>query len=146
MQDTITKEITVKAPKERVYKAISDVQELTKWFPEQVEGSYEVGKTVNFIFTSMNHKTSVYVEAAKPSDYFSFRWVPGSTGMVGDVMSTPNTLVEFTLEEMGDETKVTVKESGFSKLPAEVAEKSFKDNSGGWPFMMGRLEKLFNQS
>lgn len=147
MQDAIIKEIVVKAPKDRVYKAISDSQEVTKWFPNIVEGDYEVGKTAIFNFTSENHKAAVYVEAARPTDYFSYRWVPGgSNSFTGDVLSVPNTLVEFTLEDMGEETKVTVKESGFSQLPAEVAEQSFKDNSGGWPYMLGRLEKLFNQS
>jgi uncharacterized protein YndB with AHSA1/START domain len=55
-------------------------------------------------------------------------------------------LVEFFIEEMEQGTKVTVKESGFAALPAEVAEKSFKDNSGGWGYMMERLEKLMNQN
>jgi uncharacterized protein YndB with AHSA1/START domain len=146
MQDTIVREITVKAPKEKVYGAITNPNEITKWFPDVVEGTLEVGKHSMFTFTSENHKTSIFVEAANPFDYFAYRWVPGSTGLVGDVLKTPNTLVEFMIEEVADGTKVTVKESGFSKLPAEVAEKSFKDNSGGWPYMMGRLEKLFNQS
>ena len=42
--------------------------------------------------------------------------------------------------------KVTVKESGFASLPPEVAEKCFNDNSGGWEYMMDRLEKLVNQN
>ena len=147
MQDSIIKEITVKAPKERVYKAISDANELIKWFPDSIEGSMEVGQTPVFVFEGGSHKASVYIEKATPTDYFSYRWVPGgSNSFTGDVSTVPNTLVEFTLEEMGDETKVTVKESGFSKLPAEVAEKSFSDNSGGWQYMLDRLEKLFIQS
>lgn len=146
MQDSITREITVKAPKERVYKAITDPTEITKWFPDKIEGTLEVGQSPMFIFTEFKHKTSVYIETAKPFEYFSYRWVPGSTGMVGDVRTAPNTLVEFFIEEMEQGTKVTVKESGFAALPAEVAEKSFKDNSGGWEFMMGRLEKLINQN
>jgi uncharacterized protein YndB with AHSA1/START domain len=61
-------------------------------------------------------------------------------------MKVPNTLVEFFLEEMGTETKVIVKESGFASLPASVAEDSFKQNSGGWEYMIGRLQKLFDQN
>ncbi len=146
MQDTITREITVKAPKERVYKAITDPKEITKWFPDQIEGTLEVGQRPMMIFEGGKHKTSIYVEAAKPFDYFSYRWVPGGAGIVGDVLQVPNTLVEFFIEEIGQETKVTVKESGFSTLPADVAEESFNQNSGGWGYMMGRLEKLMNQN
>ncbi len=146
MKDTIIREITVKAPKERVYKAITDSVEITKWFPNKIEGTLEVGQRPVMIFTSENHKTSIYVEAAKPFNYFAYRWVPGGAGIVGDVLKVPNTLVEFFIEEIGVETKVTVKESGFASLPAAVAEESFKQNSGGWEYMIGRLEKLMNQN
>lgn len=146
MQDIISREITVKAPKDRVYKAITDPVELIKWFPDKVEGTIEVGQRPMFMFTSEHHKTSIFVEAMKPYDYFAYRWVPGSTGIVGDVMQVPNTLVEFFIEETGQETKVTVKESGFASLPASVAEESFKQNSGGWEYMIGRLQKLMNET
>lgn len=146
MQDIITREITVKALKKQVYKAISDPTEIIKWFPDKVEGTLDVGQRPVFTFNGENHKTSIYVEAARPYEYFSYRWVPGGTGIVGDVLKVPNTLVEFILEEAGPETKVTVKESGFSSLPAAVAEESFNQNSGGWGYMIGRLEKLMNQN
>lgn len=146
MQDIISREITVKAPKERVYKAITDPTELIKWFPDKVDGAIEVGGHPMFTFSSENHKTSIYVETMKPYEYFSYRWVPGSTGIVGDVLKVPNTLVEFFIEEIGEETKVTVKESGFASLPATVAEESFKQNSGGWEFMISRLQKFVNES
>jgi uncharacterized protein YndB with AHSA1/START domain len=146
MQDSITREITVKAKKERVYAAITDPQQITQWFPDVIEGTLEVGQRPIFSFTSENHKTQIYVEAAKPFEYFAYRWVPGSSGIVGDVLKVPSTLVEFFIEEGDAGTKITVKESGFSLLPAAVAEESFKQNSGGWGYMVGRLEKLLNEN
>jgi uncharacterized protein YndB with AHSA1/START domain len=145
MQDSITREITVKASKEKVYSAITDPKLITTWFPDKIEGTLEVGQRPIFIFTSENHKTQIYVEAARPFEYFSYRWVPGSTGIVGDVLAVPSTLVEFFIAEMDEGTKVTVKESGFSSLPPEVAQESFNQNSGGWEFMFNRLEKVINQ-
>jgi uncharacterized protein YndB with AHSA1/START domain len=145
MQDTITREITVKAPKERVYKAITDPKQIITWFPDTIEGTLEVGQRPVFTFTEEKHQTSIYVEAAEPFEYFAYRWVPGGVGTVGDVLEVPNTLVEFHIEELENGTKVTLKESGFSSLPAEVAEQSFKDNSGGWEYMLSRLEKVMNQ-
>jgi uncharacterized protein YndB with AHSA1/START domain len=146
MQDTIIREITVKAKKERVYTAITDPKQIIQWFPDTVEGPLEVGERPIFSFTSENHKTQIYVEAAKPYEYFAYRWVPGSSGIIGDVLKVPSTLVEFFIEEGTEGTKVTVKESGFAKLPAAVAEESFKQNSGGWGYMMERLEKLMNKA
>lgn len=145
MQDIISREITVKANKERVYNAISDPKQIITWFPDKVEGSLEVGQRPVFEFTGENHRTSIYVESARPFDYFAYRWVPGGEGMIGDVLTVPNTLVEFFIEETDEGTKVTVKESGFASLPPEQGEKAFGDNSGGWEYMINRLEKVMNQ-
>jgi uncharacterized protein YndB with AHSA1/START domain len=146
MQDIITREITVKAAKERVYKAITDPKEITTWFPDVVEGTLEVGERPVFQFTSENHRTSIYVESAKPFEYFAYRWVPGGAGIIGDVLKVPNTLVEFFIEEAEEGTKITVKESGFASLPAEAAEEQFKQNSGGWEYMINRLKKVMDQA
>jgi uncharacterized protein YndB with AHSA1/START domain len=146
MQDIITREIMVKANKERVYQALTSPEHIVKWFPDIVEGgTLEVGQRPVFVFTKQNHKAQIYVEDAKPHTYFAYRWVPGGEGFTGDVLTVPNTLVEFFIEEQSDGTKVTVKESGFSSLPAEVAEKQFRENSGGWEFMIGRLQNVMNQ-
>lgn len=147
MQDAIIREITVKATKERVYKAITDPKEIVTWFPDAVEGgTLEVGQRPIFVFNGENHKAQIYVEAAKPFEYFAYRWVPGSAGIIGDVLAVPNTLVEFHIVESEGRTKVTLKESGFASLPAHVAEESLNQNSGGWEYMMNRLEKVLNQA
>lgn len=146
MQDTIERNITVKASKLRVYEAISNPEQIVKWFPDRVEGKLEVGQQPILYFNDHSHKSRIYVESARPHDYFAFRWVPGgSSGLVEDVLQAANTLVEFKLEETPEGTKVILKESGFASLPDEVAEGSFKDNSGGWGFMMGRLEKMLSK-
>lgn len=146
MQDAIVREITVKATKERVYHAITDPSEIIKWFPDSVEGgTLEVGQEPIFSFEGATHKRRIHVEAADPYTYFSYRWVPGPSGEgAGDVLSIPNTLVEFSIEEVAGGTKVTLKESGFSSLPMGEAESSFKDNNGGWDYMVERLSTLLS--
>lgn len=143
MQDSIVREITVKATTERVYKTITDPAEIIKWFPDSIEGTLEAGGRAIFDF-GVDGKAQVSIVATKPFEYFAFRWYTGK-GSVDDVFTSPNTLVEFQIEKQGEQSKVTVTESGFSSLPAEVAEKSFTDNSGGWKYMMDRLEELLNQ-
>ena len=145
MKDVIVREITVKATKERVYKAITDPAEITLWFPDSIEdGTLEVGQSPLFLFNGGEHKSRTYIVAAEPYTYFAFRWVPGGHGILGDVLKVPNTLVEFRIEEVSDGTKVTVNESGFASLPSEVAQESLDQNTGGWEFMMGRLAGLLN--
>jgi uncharacterized protein YndB with AHSA1/START domain len=146
MQDAIIREITVKASPEKVYRAISDPTEIIKWFPEAVEGgTLEPGQEPTFVFRNGESRRRVIIEAANPFDYFAYRWAPGPDGLAEEhVLDLPNTLIEFLIEVVGDETKVTVKESGFAALPPEYAHESHHQNSGGWEFMMDRLSLRFN--
>lgn len=143
-QDAIQRVITINVPKERVYAAIADPKQITNWFPNAVEGSLAVGERPIFDFGEYG-RNQIYVEAAQPHEYFAFRWMPGSNHFMGDVLTMPNTLVEFRLEESEGVTKVTLVESGFASLPAEHAEENFRQNCNGWEYMLGRLEKEFAQ-
>jgi hypothetical protein len=44
----------------------------------------------------------------------------------------PSTLVEFSLEDTPDGTRVTVTESGFGGLPDDVREQLIQGNTEGW--------------
>jgi uncharacterized protein YndB with AHSA1/START domain len=142
MQDIITREIVIKASKERVYTAITDPKQIVNWFPDAIEGSLAVGERPILSFGE-HGKNQIYVEAAQPHDYFAYRWMPGGADSLGDTLTKPNTLVEFRLTENEGRTTVTMTESGFAALPSEMAERSFNQNSGGWDYMLGRLEKQF---
>ncbi len=142
VEDIIEKEITIHAPVEQVYQAITDPEKITAWFPSAIEGNLAVGESPILDFGE-HGKNQIYIVDSKPNQYFAYRWVPGSRHFIGDVLSVPNTLVEFFIAEDAAGTKVTVKESGFASLPADIMEGTFKDNSHGWEFMMGRLNKIF---
>jgi uncharacterized protein YndB with AHSA1/START domain len=142
MQDKIERHITIKAPKERVYQAITDPTHITSWFPDTVEGTLVEGEQPIFGFGE-HGRAQVLVVATKPHDYFAYRWVPGANHFLGDVTSVQTTLVEFALQEADGVTTVTLTESGFSMLPAELATSSFEQNTGGWGYMLGRLEEKF---
>jgi uncharacterized protein YndB with AHSA1/START domain len=148
MQDIIERQITIRAPKERVYNAITDPKQIVSWFPETIDGTLEVGARPIIDF-GKDYRFQLYVVAANPYDYFAYRWVPanadGTVGFLGDVLAFPNTLVEFRLSEDNNCTTVSLSESGFASLPPEVAAKQLEQNSGGWDYMLDRLEKLLSQ-
>ena len=148
IQDSIERQITLRAPKERVYRAITDPKQIISWFPDAIDGTLEAGATPKIHF-GKDTVYQIYVVAAHPHDYFAYRWVPGnadgSDGFIGDVLAVPNTLVEFRLADDPNGTALTLTESGFSTLPRAVAEKKLEENSGGWDYMLDRLEKLFAQ-
>jgi uncharacterized protein YndB with AHSA1/START domain len=142
MQDVIKSEITIKAPKERVYSAIADPDQIITWFPDAIEGELKTGERPLLVFNG-HGKSQTYIEAMQPYSYFAFRWIPGGSDFVGDVLTVPNTLVEFRIEETDGVSLVTMTESGFAKLPLEVAKSSFEQNSNGWVYMLDRLDKKF---
>jgi uncharacterized protein YndB with AHSA1/START domain len=148
IQDSIEKEIVVRATKERVYAALTTPDQFVKWFSLGVEGKLDTGERPVIDFGEYG-KFKIYVVAANPYDYFAYRCVPGSIycpqGFLGDVLEHPNTLVEFTLETVAGGTKVHVKESGIASLPAEVIEQTLKGNDEGWTFMISRLEEYLNK-
>jgi len=142
VQDKLDKEIVLRASQERVYAALTDPEKIVNWFPDAVEGKLEPGERPVFDFGEYG-KHSIFVVAADPYSYFAYRWIPGSVhvpvGFVGDVLQEPHTLVEFHLEPIPEGTKLRLVESGFSSLPADVMEQCFKDNTGGWEYMLDRL-------
>lgn len=146
IQDRIERRITIRAPKERVYRAITDPKQIVSWFPDAISGTLDVGSRPTIKFGE-DTVYQIQVVAAKPHDYFAYRWVPGNAdgtnGFTGDVLAVPNTLVEFRLTDDPIGTTLTLTESGFSTLPKVVAEKKFEENSGGWDTMLTRLEKIF---
>jgi uncharacterized protein YndB with AHSA1/START domain len=147
MQDVIEREFVTKASKDRVFNAITDPEQIVSWFPDAIEGDLKKGERVVFEFKG-HGKSQVYIVAVDPTDYFAYRWVPGSNtdpaGVGKDILDRPNTLVDFRLEEIPEGTKVSLRESGFASLPAETMEKALGENTQGWGFMLGRLEKLLS--
>jgi uncharacterized protein YndB with AHSA1/START domain len=145
MQDKIERQITINAAKQQVYEAIADPSKITSWFPDSIEGKLDEGEQPILNFGE-HGKTKILVVATKPHDYFAYRWVPGTNNFTGDVRETSTTLVEFKITEANGVSTLTMTESGFAKLPAEMAKASFEQNSGGWGFMLGRLEKNFSEA
>ncbi len=146
MQDTIQREIVIEASKEAVYEAIANPEQVVLWFPNAIEGTYAAGEQPVFVFSEHDSKTKVLIVDARPYEYFSYRWIPGGSTFLGDVSKVPNTLVEFRIEEKNGACTVIVTESGFASLPEDIAEKSFKQNSGGWDYMLGRLVKFCTEN
>lgn len=144
VQDSITREITLKAPMERVYEAISRPDGIVSWFAHGVEGETSVGSQPVFDQGEYG-KLRVAVVAAEPFHHFAYRWVSkpgmGPEGFLDNPLDHPNTLVEFFLEPTEEGTRLKLVESGFASLPAEYREKNAKNNSGGWEHMLGNLEK-----
>ncbi|MEH8018450.1 SRPBCC domain-containing protein [Rheinheimera muenzenbergensis] len=144
MQNVIQRELTINATAERIYNAIATAEQVVKWFPDTISGEYRPGGQAVLSFGEQC-QSSVYIEAANPYQYFAYRWVPGGSNFIGDVRTVPNTLVEFRITELAPgRCQVSLTETGFAELPAEIAASSLQQNNNGWDVMLNRLQQHFN--
>jgi uncharacterized protein YndB with AHSA1/START domain len=153
--DRIEKKVLLRAPRERVWRAISDSKQFGSWFGVQfdapfVSGQRMVGKLVGTTVDpeiakrQESHKGAAFefsVDRVEPQRLFSFRWHPFAMDSAVDYSKEPATLVTFELEEAPGGTMLTVTESGFDRIPLERRAKAFAANDEGWAAQMKLIEK-----
>jgi uncharacterized protein YndB with AHSA1/START domain len=133
--DRIEKDIVIRAPRTRVWRAITDFREFGKWFQAEmrdpfVPGALSKGKIT---YPGYEHLTiEVQVERMEPEHLFSWRWHPYAIDPEQDYSQEPTTLVVFELEEIAEGTRIRVTESGFDKIPLARRADAFRMNSNGW--------------
>jgi uncharacterized protein YndB with AHSA1/START domain len=139
MSDVIRKSTHVKAPIDRVWRAISDHREFGTWFKVALDQPFEPGKpsTGHITHPGYEHiKWTADVVAVEPPRRLAFRWHPYAIDPSIDYSNEPTTLVELTLSERDGGTDVEVVESGFDAIPAHRRDEAFRMNSGGWEQQM----------
>ena len=144
--DRIEKQVVLKAPLERVWRAISDSTEFGQWFGVAFDGPFVPGTSVTGVITPTRVDQDVaraqapyagkadawQIVALEPQRRLAFRWHPYAVDDGVDYSQEPTTLVEFTLAETPDGVLLTIVESGFDGIPAERRAAAFEANSGGW--------------
>jgi uncharacterized protein YndB with AHSA1/START domain len=140
--DRIEKQILIKAPRARVWQALTDTKEFSEWFRADVRGSRFVqGSAVRGPITWPGYEHLVFdvqVERVEPETLLSWRWHPGAA-RPEETKDEPTTLVVFELQEVPEGTLLKVTESGFDRIPLARRAKAFKDNDGGWA---GQVQNL----
>jgi uncharacterized protein YndB with AHSA1/START domain len=142
--DRIEKKIFLRAPRARVWRALTDAKEFGTWFRVRLAGPFVAGKrtTGQVTYPGYEHlKFDVEVERMEAETRFAFRWHPYAVDPKADYSKEPATLVEFTLEEAKDGTQLTVVESGFDALPPSRRDEAFRMNSNGWAVQMENIAK-----
>ena len=137
VMDQIRKEVTIKAPIERVWRAVSDAREFGTWFGLDTNGqAFEAGRTINAKITEPPEYAGMpfvmIVQEVVAPRLFSFRWHPYAVEESPDYAAEPTTLVEFVLEPEGSGTRLTITESGFDSIPEERRASAFRSNEEGW--------------
>ena len=140
--DRIEKQVTLDAPRSRVWRALTDVEQFNAWFGVSLATPFAPGAEVSgrINIRSYEHVTlTIWIETMEAERFFSFRWHPYAIETGIDYSAEPTTLVSFTLEDAGAGTRLTIVESGFDAIPESRRAKAFTMNSNGWN---GQAEKI----
>ena len=148
--DRIEKRVQLRAPLDRVWRAISEAEEFGRWFGVRFDGPFVAGSSVTAAIapTTVDHevakrqeahagvKSTWQIVAVEPRRRFAYRWHPFAVdpnpNCQHDYDREPTTLVEFTLSETPDGVLLTITESGFDAIPAARRSASFEANAEGW--------------
>ncbi len=153
--DRIQKRVILRAPLERVWRAVSDSTRFGEWFGVRFDGPFEAGKPMKGTIVPTKADPEVAktqepyagmafdctVDRIEPMRFFSFRWHPFAVDPAIDYSKEPTTLVTFELETVPGGTQLTITESGFDAIPASRRAKAFEMNDQGWAAQTRLIEK-----
>jgi uncharacterized protein YndB with AHSA1/START domain len=122
--DELTREVVIRAPRERVWAALTEPSLLLRWFPTHVaEVDLRVGGSMRF---GWEHEgDEAVIDLLDPPSRLAFRWRPAGS-------ERPYTVVTFALEPDGDATILRLTERGFAALPDQIHQQSYEGNLEGW--------------
>lgn len=144
--DRIEHSVVVKAPRERVWRAISNAEEFGSWFGVDLDGqTFSSGQLVRGPITIAGYEHIIWevrIERIEPPNLLSFHWHPYAIDPNVDYEKEEPTLVTFTLTDApGNATLLTLVESGFDKVPPERRLEAFRMNSRGWSAQMDNITR-----
>jgi uncharacterized protein YndB with AHSA1/START domain len=143
--DRIERSIVLKAPRSRVWRALSNAEEFGDWFGVALKGKiFAAGERVQGQVTYPGYEHVVWdvlIERMEPERLLSWRWHPAAVEPSVDYSQEPTTLVVFELKDVEGGTLLSVVESGFDSVPPSRRLDAFRMNSEGWDEQMRNIGK-----
>ena len=140
--DRIEREIRLRHPRSKVWRALTDYREFGRWFGVVFTEPFVVGSRLKGRIThpGYEHLTmDILIERMEPERLLAWRWHPGSV-QDEEILADPETLVVFELHEVPGGTRLTVVETGFDRIPMARRAGAFAENSEGWTEQMKNIE------
>ena len=132
--DRIERTVDIGHPPRQVWAALTTAEGLAAWFGTEATIDLRPGGSARMRWTS-GESADMRVERVEEPTVFGFTW--HIYGLPED--DPRRTYVEFTLEQVGAGTRLTVVESGFAQLSGEAHHKAFDGNTRGWASELGEL-------
>jgi uncharacterized protein YndB with AHSA1/START domain len=140
--DRIEKTIVLRAPRSKVWRALTDSKQFGEWFQTKLDAPFKAGSRIRGQITHPDYQHLMFqvdVEQMEPERLFSWRWQPGGDPDIDP--AEPTTLVVFELEDVPEGTRLTVTETGFDRIPLPRRSKAYRENDEGWTGQMENLRR-----
>jgi uncharacterized protein YndB with AHSA1/START domain len=139
MAERIEKTVELRAPLERVWRALVDPDEFGSWFRVRLDGPFVVGEVTTGQITYEGYEHYRWVSRTTELDesrhLLSFTWVHPEDP-ANPKTEDPSTMVEFQLEATPSGTRLTLVESGFEAISPERRADVLRGNEEGWEIQM----------
>ena len=149
--DRIEKSVMIRAPRSRVWRALSNAGEFGTWFGVKLEGEFAAGRYLPGKIVStrpedehepyIGQDCDLWVERVEPEELFSYRWYACHAVEGERQEDMPKNLVEFTLEDADGGTMLRIVETGFDAVPLDRRAKALEGNTEGWGIQAERIKR-----
>ena len=143
--DRIERSILLKAPRSRVWRALSNAEEFGARFCVALKGeSFTAGQRVrgNVTYPGYEHVVlDMLIERMEPESLLSWRWHPAPFAPGVDYSQEPTTRVVFDLQEVQGGRRLNIVESDFDGVPPARRLEAFRLNSEGWDGQIDNINK-----
>jgi uncharacterized protein YndB with AHSA1/START domain len=147
--DRIEKTTVIRAPRARVWRALTSHEEFGTWFGVIMDKPFTPGATIRGKILDPQYAHMPFeltIDRIEPEHLFSMRWHPYAHDPGVDYSAEPTTLIEFTREDAGEGTRLTVVESGFDRIPIERRALAYRMNDEGWGAQVQNIKKYVEQT
>jgi uncharacterized protein YndB with AHSA1/START domain len=126
---TIERSIWIAAPRERVWQAVTDPEQIAQWFAPGTSFA-KSGDIISVRIGETDIEVAVIVLVDPPRQI--------TTRNLPDLSITTT----YTLEEENGGTRFTVTETGFESLPEDARKERLDQNGKGWEMVLENLKAL----
>jgi len=123
---TLKRSIWINAPRERVWKAVSEPEQIAAWFAPGTR--FKMENNIVSVLMGDQYIDVAWVEVVEPPRQLTTRPLPHKL-----------TATTYLMEEENGGTRFTVIETGREALPAEDRQKYLEQNGAGWELALGNL-------
>lgn len=138
MKDSITKELLLEHPINKVWKAITQAEDISAWF---LKTDFKAEKGFHYTFTSdgENGCTQITGEIKQADPYIlEYTWIVADTNV--------ETTVKWSLQETEGGTMLLLEHSGISNYVGDTAIQMFTSFDGGWDNCVTGLKKYLKET